>query len=94
MVGSLQDSSGYVGMNGVLHLVGSVHLGVVSVRDFVMIGIAKSVLDRTPYLAARNGIAIFVGFAERRQSKSKRHQSHNHESRLYHGVPPRTMCFF
>src|ERR1035437_8160457 len=90
VVGALQDRSGNGDMSGVLHLIGSSHQSVVTLLDVVVLRIAKDVFDRAPQLAARSGIGILGGLAERRQSKSKRYQSHNHVSRLHHGIAPRT----
>jgi multidrug efflux pump subunit AcrA (membrane-fusion protein) len=53
-------------MNGVLHMVGSSHLGVVTLHDGVVLRIAKGVFDPAPHLAARNGIGTLVGLAEHR----------------------------
>src|ERR1017187_2350187 len=90
VVGSLEDRPGNIDMNRVLHIVGSRHLCVVTLRDGVVLGIAKGVFDRAPHLAAWNGIGALVGLSECRQSKSKRHQSQKQKSRLRHGTSPRT----
>jgi hypothetical protein len=44
---------------------GSLHLGIVGSQDAVVAGIAEGVADSAPQVAARNRIAVIVGFAER-----------------------------
>src|ERR1035437_8666440 len=83
VVGSLQDRSANGDMSGVLHLVGSSHQRVVTLLDVVVPRIAEDVSNRAPQLAARNGIGILGGLAERRQSKSKRNKRNNNETRLH-----------
>jgi hypothetical protein len=51
---SLEDRSGNGDMSGVLHIVGSSHVGAVTLHDGVVLRIAKGVLDRAPRLASRN----------------------------------------
>ena len=73
MVGPLQDRSAGADMNGVLHMVGSGHRGLVKLDLAVVLSIAQRVFDRAPHLAARKRIAALVALAESRQSQSKRH---------------------
>jgi hypothetical protein len=59
-------------MNGVFHMVGSGHGGLVKLDLAVVLLIGQGVFDCGPDLAARKGIAALVALAERRQSESKR----------------------
>src|SRR5664280_1483596 len=70
-------------MNGVFHVVLSRHFVLVTLHVFVIVRIGEGDFDRAPKLAARNGIGSLVSLiagTERRQTKSKREDSHNRRS--------------
>jgi hypothetical protein len=86
VVVSLEDRSGNGDMSGVLHIVGSSHVGVITLHDGAVLRIAKGVLDPASQVTARNWIGVFVALAEHRYSKRKQHESYNHKSRLHYGI--------
>jgi len=69
VVGSLQDRSRNIDMRGVLYIIGSSHLGVVTRLDAVVLRVAQCVFDGAPQFATSNGIICFVGHADRGQGK-------------------------
>jgi hypothetical protein len=79
-------------MRGVLHVVGSSHLGVVTRLNAVVLRIAQGVFDRSPQFAASNGISCLVGHAGDRQCKNNRNQTHNQN--FHDGMSPRTGALY